>query len=76
VGPPVVAIQAAATYIQSMARHVSSVFVSVGLMLLTGTALSMAQVPDPAEQTLPATDINRESNNPAKEAIKAKEAQD
>jgi hypothetical protein len=40
--------------------------------------MSMAQAPapDPGEQTLPATDMNRESNNPAKEAIKAREAQD
>jgi osmotically-inducible protein OsmY len=45
-------------------------------MLLAATAWSMAQVPEPAEQTLPATDINRESNNPAKEAMKAKEAQE
>jgi hypothetical protein len=36
----------------------------------------MAQVPESAEPTLPATDINRESNNPAKEAIKAREAQE
>jgi osmotically-inducible protein OsmY len=60
-----------------MGRSASGVVAS-GLLLLLATtaALSMAQVPDPSEQTLPATDINRESNNPAKEAIKAREAQD
>jgi hypothetical protein len=59
-----------------MGRSASGVLVSGLLVLLaTTTALSMAPLPDPAEQTLPATDINREGNNPAKEAIKAREAQ-
>jgi osmotically-inducible protein OsmY len=59
-----------------MGRHTSHAFLTVGLLLLAATAWSMAQPPEPAEPTLPATDINRESNNPAKEAIRAKEAQE
>jgi hypothetical protein len=34
------------------------------------------QQPEPGQAALPATDLNRESNNPAKAAIKAKEALD
>jgi osmotically-inducible protein OsmY len=48
---------------------------SAVLMLLAG-GIVLSAAPDfvPGDQTLPPTDINRESNNPAKAAIKAKEA--
>jgi osmotically-inducible protein OsmY len=59
-----------------MVRSTSGVLASGLLLLAAAAAMSMAQVPDPPEPTLPATDINRESNNPAKEAIKAREAQE
>jgi osmotically-inducible protein OsmY len=48
---------------------------SGGLVLLIATAV-MAAAPEPGETTLPPTALDRESNNPAKAAIKAREAQD
>jgi len=60
-----------------MPRSFSGIFAS-GFLLLAATmaAFAAAQVQAPAEQTLPATDINRESNNPAKQAIRARQAQE
>jgi hypothetical protein len=45
------------------------------LMLLTAAAVLPA-APEPGETTLPPADLDRESNNPAKAAIKARQAQD
>jgi osmotically-inducible protein OsmY len=60
-----------------MGRSLSGVAASAVLVLLgTATVSVVAQVKEPAEQILPATDINRETNNPAKQAIKARQAQE
>src|SRR6185369_5795510 len=49
---------------------------TAGVLILMAAAVApAADQPAPGDQTLPATDINRESNNPAKAAIKAREAQ-
>jgi osmotically-inducible protein OsmY len=44
------------------------------LLLASGGVWSATQMPEPGAATLPSTAIERESNNPAKAAVKAKEA--
>jgi len=60
-----------------MKRVAASVLVAGAVLLGSAPAVSQEAAPlPPPDPVLPATDINRERNNPAKEAIRAKEAQD